>query len=124
MKNVLIVDSDLGFTFWLAELLVEANYQPWPACTALDAVSMIDRKRLSPLDLLIVNPSLQGASHLITTLRSKQPDLRVLAVDPRNDRQVRGVNAWHARPTSGDQAARHKWTREIDRLLRSHNRAA
>jgi hypothetical protein len=124
MKNVLIVDSDLGFTFWLAELLVEANYQPWPACTALDAVSLIDRKRLSPLDLLIVNPSLQGASHLITTLRSKQPDLRVLAVDPRNDRQVRGVNAWHARPTSGDQSARQKWTREIDRVLRSHNRAA
>jgi hypothetical protein len=48
----------------------------------------------------------------------------VLAVDPRNDRQVRGVNAWHARPQSADPAAKQEWMREIDRLFRSHHRAA
>ena len=124
VKNVLIVDSDIGFIFWLAKLLVEENYQPWPACSVLDATSLMNRRRLAPLDLLVVNPSVQGAAHLIESIRKKQPDLKVLAVDPMNDRQVRGVNAWRARPHSADQSAKQKWMREIQRLLRSHHRAA
>ena len=82
VKNVLIVDSDIGFIFWLAKLLVEENYQPWPACSVLDATSLMNRRRLVPLDLLVVNPSVQGAAHLIESIRKKQPDLKVLAVDP------------------------------------------
>jgi hypothetical protein len=124
MKNVLIVDSDLGFIFWLAEALVEARHQPWPACSAMDAISMIKSRKLAPLDLLVVNPSLSGAAHLIRDLRRSQPDLKVLAVDPLNDRQVRGVNAWRARPHSGDQPAREKWLREIDRVFNTRDRAA
>lgn len=124
MKNVLILDSDIGFIFWLAKLLVEENYQPWPACSVLDANSIMNRRHLAPLDLLVVNPSIHGASHLIDTMRRKQPDLKILAVDPMNDRQVRGVNAWRARPHSADQSAKQKWLRDIHRLLRSHHRAA
>jgi len=123
MKNVLIVDSDLGFIFWLAELLVRAKYQPWPSCSTMDAISIVSRRQ-TPLDLLIVNPSLRGASHLIRTLRENQPGLKVLAVDPLNDRQVRGVNAWHSRPHSADPSAKQKWMREIDRVLHTQHRAA
>jgi hypothetical protein len=124
VKNVLIVDSDVGFIFWLAEVLVEANYQPWPACSALEAVSLVGRRHLAPLDLLIVNPSLRGALHLMSRLRRVQPDLKILAVDPLNDRQVRGVTAWRARPNAGDQSAKQKWAREIERILSVHHRAA
>jgi hypothetical protein len=124
LKNVLIVDSDLGFIFWLAEVLVETHYQPWPACSALEAMSLVGQRKLTHLDLLIVNPSLRGASHLMTSLRRLQPDLKVLAVDPLNDRQVRGVNAWRARPNPGDHSAKQKWAREIERILSVEHRAA
>jgi hypothetical protein len=124
VKNVLIVDSDLGFIFWLAEVLVEAHYQPWPACSALEAMSLVSRRRLNSLDLLIVNPSLRGASDLMNNLRRTQPDLKVLAVDPLHDRQVRGVNAWRARPNPSDHSAKQKWAREVDRILSVHHRAA
>jgi hypothetical protein len=124
LKNILIVDSDLGFIFWLAKVLVEARHQPWPACSAMDAVAVVNRRHLAPLDLLVINPSLQGASHLIRDFRRKQPNLKVLAVDPLNDRQVRGVNAWRARPHSADQGAKEKWMQEIDRIFSSHHRAA
>lgn len=124
MKNILILDSDLGFIFWLARVLVEAKHQPWPACTPLDAVSIVNRKQMAPLDLLVVNPSVHGAQHLIREFRCKQPNLKVLAVDPLNDRQVRGVNGWRAKPHSGDRESREKWLREIDRMFSSQHRAA
>ncbi len=124
MKNILIVDSDIGFIFWLAKVLVEARHQPWPACSAMEAVALVNRRQLTPLDLLVVNPSLQGVPHLIRKFRSAQPDLKVLAVDPLNDRQVRGINAWRARPHPADQAAKDKWVREIDRMFTKQHRAA
>ncbi len=124
MKNILIVDSDIGFIFWLAKVLVDGGHQPWPACSTMDAVALVNRRHLAPLDLLVVNPSLLGATHFIRDLRKKQPNLKVLAVDPVNDRQVRGVNAWRVRPQAADQATKEKWMQEIDRIFSRHHRAA
>ena len=124
MKNVLIVDDNLGFLYWLGETLAGAHYQPWPATSALEAAAFMRSRRLTQLDLLIVNPSLRGALQLIARLRRNQPGLKVLAVDPLNDRQVRGVNAWRARPNSGDRSARQEWLREIERMFIRQKRAA
>ena len=124
MKNVLIVDDNVGFLFWLGEVLANANYQPWPACSAADASKMLRTKRLAQLDLLVVNPSLRGATPLIARLRRTRPTLKVLAVDPLNDKQVRGVNAWHARPNRADVSARQEWLREVGRIFSTQKRAA
>ena len=58
MKNILIVDRDLGFIYWLGDVLIHADYQPWPACSVSDAFAVVGRKPIVPLDLLIVNPRL------------------------------------------------------------------
>ena len=124
MKNVLIVDDNVGFLFWLGEVLAGANYQPWPASSAVDAGKMLKSRRLAHLDLLVVNPSLRGVASLIARLRRTMPTLKVLAVDPLNDKQVRGVNAWHARPNRADVSARQEWLREVGRIFSTQKRAA
>jgi CheY-like chemotaxis protein len=124
MKNVLIVDDNVGFLFWLGEVLAGSNYQPWPACSAADASKMLRSKHLAQLDLLVVNPSLRGATAFIARLRRNRPTLKVLAVDPLNEKQVRGVNAWHARPNRADVTARQQWLREVGRIFSTQKRAA
>ena len=124
MKNVLIVDDNVGFLFWLGEVLAGANYQPWPASSSADAGKILKSRRLARLDLLVVNPSLRGVSSFIARLRRTRPTLKVLAVDPLNDKQLRGVNAWHARPNRADVSARQEWLREVGRIFSTQKRAA
>jgi len=124
MKNVLIVDDNLGFLYWLGETLAGARYQPWPALSTPEAVAIVRNKTLAQLDLLVVNPSLPGARRLIARLRSGLPDLKVMAVDPVNDRQVHGVDAWRARPESGTKSVRQEWLREIDRVVANRKEAS
>jgi hypothetical protein len=74
--------------------------------------------------LLILNPSIRGAAPFINRLRRTRPDLKVLAVDPRNDTQVQGVNAWRALPDPGDLSAKQQWLQDIQRVFAGHKRAA
>jgi DNA-binding NtrC family response regulator len=123
MKNVLIVDKDLGFLFWLGELLAGAKYQPWPACTAADAISLMGSKRTVPLDLLIVDASLRGASRLIDHFRRNRTKLKVIAVDG-HSKLLRGVDAWSEKPDPANARERQKWLRAVDRMLSGYKRAA
>jgi CheY-like chemotaxis protein len=124
MKNVLIVDKNLGFLYWLAEALVAAKHQPWPACSVSEAAALLRSRRLTNLDLLILNPSVRGAAQFINRLRRTRPDLKVLAVDPLNDTQVRGANAWRALPNLADLSARQEWLHDIERVFARQKRAA
>jgi len=123
MRNVLIVDNDPGAMFWLAEVLVSANFQPWPACTIPDAISLAGSKCMSPLDLAIVNPSLRGAADLISHLRRHRANLRVLALGHKTT-SLRGVDSWLEIPNSADGSAKQKWTRAINRVCSGYRRAA
>jgi hypothetical protein len=124
VKNILIVDGDLGFIYWLGGLLIDANYQPWPACSVSDAFAVVGRKPTVPLDLLIVNPSLPRISHLITLYRRSQSHLKVMALGPRDERVLPGVKDWREKPSPGDESAKQKWARAIERLLRGGRRMA
>jgi len=106
-----------------------ARFSPTPTTSpglpaVLRASKMLRTKRLAQLDLLVVNPSLRGATPLIARLRRTRPTLKVLAVDPLNEKQVRGVNAWHARPNRADVTARQQWLREVGRIFSTQKRAA
>lgn len=124
MKQILIIDSNLGFLFWLGEALAEAHHQAWPACNVSEAGAILRTRRLPRLDLLIVNPSVEGALRLVHRLRRVRPELKVLAVDPVNDEQVRGITDWRARPTGDDRSAKQQWLRHIERVIHVHKRAA
>jgi hypothetical protein len=124
MRNVLIVDNDLGFVFWLGEALSRANYQPWPACSVSDAITVVGSKHPVSLDLLIVNPSLPGASRLISHFRRSQTHLKVMALGLHDEKALSGIDARRERPTSADLSARQKWVRAIDRMFGGHERVA
>jgi len=124
VKHVLIVDSDLGFTFWLGEVLSRANYQPWPASTVSDAIAVMNRKPAVSPDVLIVDSRLSGASRLIARFRRQHANLKVVALGSSNEKALPGVDAWHKRADPGDSSARQKWVRAIGRISHRQKHAA
>jgi hypothetical protein len=123
MKNILIVDNDLGFIFWLGAALIGAGYRAWPACSPSEAISIVDRIPLTRLDLAIVNASLPGVSKLIAHFRRTQAHLSVMAVGPQG-RALPGVSYFQATPGLIDDAAKQEWVRAVKRMSGKQNRAA
>jgi DNA-binding NtrC family response regulator len=123
MKNILIVDSDVGFIFWLGAALSDAGYQPWPACNSSDAISVAGRKALARLDMLIVNASLPGVTKLIAHFHQTQLHLKVMALGPQ-DEGLNGVDAWHPAPRFSDDSAKREWVRAVKNMCGRQNRAA
>ena len=78
MVTVLIIDNDLGFVFWLGQILNEAGYAALPAKSASEAVDLMSGNNIEP-DLLIINPSLPGVARLVAGLRRFRPGLKVIA---------------------------------------------
>ena len=67
--TVLIVDEDLGFIFWLRDIVTEAGCLCIPALNSLQAISFVRELKVE-IDLLIVKPSLAGVSEMIQTLNN------------------------------------------------------
>jgi hypothetical protein len=59
MVTVVIIHNDVGFTFWLGQILNEAGYSALPAKSASEAVDLMSENNIEP-DLLTINPSLLG----------------------------------------------------------------
>ena len=125
MKNILIVENDLGFIFWLGGALVSADYQPWPACSVSDATELIEKAALS-IDLLIVDPSLPGASKLIAVLRRAQAELKVIALGAEVKTNLTGVNAWLRKPGPTQEPAKQEqeWLEAVKDVFIGRKRAA
>jgi DNA-binding response OmpR family regulator len=125
MKNILIVENDLGFIFWLGGALVAADYQPWPACSVSDATELIEKAAL-PIDLLIVDPSLPGVSKLIAMLRDSQAKLKVIALGAEGKTKLTGINAWLRKPGPTQEPAKQEqgWLRAVKDVFLGRKRAA
>jgi DNA-binding response OmpR family regulator len=107
--NILLVDSDLGFTFWLGQLLDQAGYEAFPAKSIADAIQLLDQLKFQ-IDVLVLNPALEGAASLASVLRHSQPHIRIIAVhDP--DIRVDGfeMDASHPKTHHADEVARGEW---------------
>ena len=66
MATVLIINNDIGFTFWLGQTLNEAGYATLPARGVSDAVELLSEHKVQP-DLLIINPASPGVLDLMQT---------------------------------------------------------
>jgi hypothetical protein len=115
IKNILIVDNDLGFIFWLGNVLVDAGYQAWPVCNPSDAISGAGRKLAVQPDLLIVNASLPVVPELIAHYRRTQADLKVMALGPQST-TLPGVSAWRPTPGLTDNSAKREWVRAVKQM--------
>ena len=63
MKNILIVDNDLGFVFWLCQALDAAGYETLPAKGVPEAVALLDELEVW-VDVLMVRRTLPGRTYL------------------------------------------------------------
>ncbi len=119
MKTALIVDHDLGFLFWLGDVLSAAGYFAYPAESAAGAESLLS-KLPGGIDLAIVNPALAKAGSLVRTLSSSANPPDILALAPKPDESgagLPGVTAWLGKPDPEDDAARSAWREAFLRHL-------
>ena len=118
MKTILIVDSDLGFIFWLGQVLDSAGYEALPATSVQDAIALLDLLHLS-ISLLMLNASLPDAGYLIEALRKSQTHVRVIGISATEERGsiLQGVDVWRSKPERIDERAKLEWLQLTDRVL-------
>jgi DNA-binding response OmpR family regulator len=116
--NILLVDSDLGFTFWLGQLLDQAGYEAFPAKSVADAIQLLDQLKFQ-IDLLVLNPALEGAASFAAVLRHSQPHIKIVAVHDANVLvDWREMDASHVKTQHIDEAARSEWLNFIRMFCR------
>jgi hypothetical protein len=114
MKNILIADSDLGFVAWLCCALIGPNRQTWPACSVSDAMVLVVEPS-TPIDVLIINPSMPKASKLIDLLRLCRPHLKVIGVGGRGKSKLPNIDVGRQKPSRSDQSAKEEWVEALKR---------
>src|SRR5260370_28299368 len=57
--TVWIVDSDLGFVWWVGDIFREVGCRALPALSCKDAVALMKELGIEP-DLIVLNPNLPG----------------------------------------------------------------
>lgn len=81
MATILILDNDLGFSFWLGQSLSTPHCRALPAKSVAEAVALIGQFKLK-IDFLIMNPAIPGANDFTRALRREQRYLRVATLSP------------------------------------------
>ena len=115
--TILIADEDMGFLWWLGELFNELGYRSLPALSCEQALSLLNQSARR-VDLLLINPRLNGASGLVETLRRARP-LKVVLIQGPEEYQIQGVQAVASiEPPSGwAPVSRQEWRQKLLRLL-------
>ena len=119
VKTILIVDSDLGFAFWLGHALDEAGYYALPAINAAGASKLLAELGLTA-DLVVINAALPDAGAFIADLRLTQKDVRVIAVldDPyAAPPAFMQANLVEHKPLSADEMSRRAWVDTVRMIL-------
>jgi hypothetical protein len=115
VQNILIVDRDIGFAFWLGEILSNSGYLPLAGHDVPGALSLLDELNVA-VDLLIFDPSLENAQGLIDALRQSNRRLRTLAVTDTPPGAI-APTASLGRPRDAGDAAKAQWLSKIQDLL-------
>jgi hypothetical protein len=76
---VLVIDSDLGFAFWLTKALDCAGYQAFPAKNLEDAATVLNEIPMN-LGLLVLTGTPANADPFLARLRRQYRDLRVICL--------------------------------------------
>lgn len=119
MATILILDDDLGFVFWLGQSLVSPQFRPFPAPSVAQAKKLL-RMLAAGLDILIVNPELDGALEFALDLRQRQRQLRLIAAlgyAPASNEAPPGFDAARNKPDERDEAEEAAWQHLIRRVL-------
>jgi len=122
VKNVLIVDNDLGFVFWLGQALDAAGYDTLPAKGVREAVTLLSEIHVK-IDVLMVRSSLPGAEEFAAELRwAQRGHLKTIALLEENDDQGESLSAWDGwqlKPSLPDSNARKIFLSLVQGVLRN-----
>jgi hypothetical protein len=118
MATVLILDDDLGFVFWVAQLLSGAGFESIPAQNVAEAKRLLAQLKIA-VDVVIVSPTIAEAFDYVGELRAENANLGVVAaVEQAADLMIvrRDVDAVRAKPDILGGAATPEWRRTIRRV--------
>ena len=76
MATILILDNDLGFSFWLGLALNAPHCRALPAKSVVEAAALIAQYQFR-IDFLIMSPAVPGAAEFTRALKRDQKHLRV-----------------------------------------------
>ena len=115
-KSILVADDDLGFLLWSGSILAHAGYSPVPAKTLNEALKWMDEPDAN-FHLLLIDPSLPGASYLVQTARRKYPRLKVASLGEGGAAADIGADAVISKPANASPDTVSTWVGKIARLL-------
>jgi DNA-binding response OmpR family regulator len=118
VRTVLIVDADLGFVFWLGQVLHVAGYAAFPARSVPEARSLIDECKLA-VDVLVLDPSLPGAFDFVMVLRHNRENIKVVAVSEGSSIKGSRVDADATcdKPADTSEQTQLEWTKVLQLML-------
>ena len=112
----MIVDSDVGLIFWFGEIFARAGWNIVPALNCRQAVSLAVMWD-SHIDLIVVNPALNGIVEMIQTLsRVHRPKVVVIG-DPNVEADI-PADATIDRPDVSTSFSRAEWVERVRKLLK------
>jgi DNA-binding response OmpR family regulator len=114
---ILLIDTDLGFLFWLGRMLDKGGYKAFPAKSVPDAVALLADLHLT-VNLVILNWSLPGAEGLVAAMRQAWENLKVisLATDERAP-VAAGADAVCCKPVELYERSRTMWLQAVREVL-------
>jgi len=114
---VLLIDSDLGFVFWLGRQLDRAGYEAFPARSVPDARRLIAELHLS-VGLVILSDSVSGAAGFISDLRHAQKCLKIILLAEDADEENRlGADAQCVKPDRIRENSIAEWLQITQKVL-------
>ena len=118
IPTILIVDHDLGFVWWLGQILTEVGCQAVPVLRCRDAASLVEELNLG-VDLVIANPALPGASAMIRALGRGRPSLKFVLLRNFGAEMISGIraDAILERPSRVEALSRGEWRRRLRSVL-------
>jgi hypothetical protein len=116
---VWIVDDDLGFVWWLGEIFVQAKCRAFPALSCAQALSLM-RKLNVGVDLIVVNPHMQGVPAMLDTLHRTNGNFKIVSLQDPSEPHVSDLISTITleRPSRADRLSRSEWLKKIRRLLK------
>lgn len=118
-RTVLILDDDIGFAFWLAQILDKAQYDAFLAQSCEGATELLAQLQ-NPVDVLVMGFPSADAVAFAGALRRSQRQLKLLAAVgeaggpvPRSLK----VDAVLYKPSAARRGSKLEWLRTVNGLL-------
>ena len=114
--TALIIDDDVGLIFWFGDILGKAGWNIVPALNCRQAVALAVMWD-SRIDLIVVNPALNGIAEMVLTLSRVHWPKIVLIRDPGVEPDI-SADATIDRPDVSTSLSRAEWAERVRKLLK------